>query len=389
MATHPPPRTPSAPGAPADHADALRRSLPLYWALVLTMLTGLFLVALWMLQGVLLLIFIAALFAAAVSGPSARMERMGVPRGIAVLLVYLLAAGVLFGIGYLVVPNAVAQVATAADDLPGYGERFEGIQQRYEALREDYPTLKPFDEQFAGVRDQVIDGATARLLNLPTRLFSLFIDTLSVFVISVMLVTNRERILTLILSLTHPSHRDETRTVLTRIWQRLGHYLRAKLIVMVIIGGITYLGLLLIGVPYPVMLAIIVALGQLIPRAGPWMARIPLLTIALLEGWMTFGLTFGLSIIVENLKGLVISPFVEGDQLDIHPLLVFISVLIGAAMFGAAGAFVAVPAAAALEVVFQEVILPWRKRQLQGAEEELRAEVLGTSATGAGSGAQP
>ncbi len=365
---------PPSPGV--DHADALRRSLPIYWALVLALLTGLLLLALWMLQGVLLLIFIAALFAAAVSGPSARLERLGLPRALAILSVYGVVASVLFGIGYLVVPNAVAQVATAADDLPGYSERFDGIRRQYEALREDYPALKPFNEQFAGVRDQVIDGATARLLDLPTRLFSLFIDTLSVFVISVMLVTNRERILTLILSLTHPAHRDETRMVLTRIWQRLGHYLRAKLIVMVIIGSITYVGLLLIGVPYPLMLAIIVALGQLIPRAGPWMARIPLLTIAMLEGWTTFGLTFGLSIIVENLKGLVISPFVEGDQLDIHPLLVFISVLIGATMFGAAGAFVAVPAAAALEVVFQEVILPWRKRQLQPAESEMRAEAL-------------
>jgi predicted PurR-regulated permease PerM len=68
---------------------------------------------------------------------------------------------------------------------------------------------------------------------------------------------------------------------------------------------------------------------------------------------------------------LVISPFVEGDQLDIPPLLVFIAVLVGAALLGPGGAFVAVPAAAMVQVVFEEVIIPWRRRQLAPAEAAL------------------
>ena len=113
------------------------------------------------------------------------------------------------------------------------------------------------------------------------------------------------------------------------MWTRIGYYLRAKLIVMVIVGAITYGALLLIGVPFALPLAIIVALGEAIPRAGPWLARIPLLAIAAFEGLATFGITFAASILIENLKGYLISPVVEGDQLDIHPLVVFISVLDG------------------------------------------------------------
>jgi len=147
------------------------------------------------------------------------------------------------------------------------------------------------------------------------------------------------------------------------MWTRIGAYLRAKVIVMVIVGAATYGALLLIGVPFAVPLAVIVAFGELIPRAGPWLARIPLLAVAALQGPKVFVLTFVASIVIENLKGYVISPFVEGDQLDIHPLLVFVSVLVGATLGGPAGAFVAVPLAAILDLLVKDVVVPWRKAQ--------------------------
>ena len=66
--------------------------------------------------------------------------------------------------------------------------------------------------------------------------------------------------------------------------------------------------------------------------------------------------------VIENAKGYVISPVVEGRQLDIHPLLVFASVLVGAGLGGFAGAFVAVPAAALVQTFVEEVLIPWRRR---------------------------
>lgn len=76
------------------------------------------------------------------------------------------------------------------------------------------------------------------------------------------------------------------------------------------------------------------------------------------------GMILAASVVIENLKGYVVSPLVEGDQLDIHPLLVFVSVLVGGSLLGLAGAFIAVPAAAMIQVLFEEVVIPWRKRQL-------------------------
>ncbi|HEX5165007.1 MAG TPA: AI-2E family transporter [Thermomicrobiales bacterium] len=365
---------PSGRGLPVSsdiHQMAIRQALPIYYGLLFALLTAGAILLLWWLKDVLLLLFISVLFAAAVSRPSAYLERIGIPRGFAAIAVYLASFAILVAVGWFVVPTAVSQVATLADNAPAYADRYDNLRASYDKLAEKYPTLGTFDEQVGSIQERIINSVAARLLDLPMRLFSIFLDTLAVFVISMLVVTSRERLLAFILAMVHPDHRETTQDVLVKMWQRLGHYLRAKLIVMAIVGAITYVVLLLIGVPYPLMLAIIVAFGELIPRVGPWIARIPLLAIALLDGWVTFGLTFAASIIIENLKGMVISPFVEGDQLDIPPLLVFVAVLVGAALLGPAGAFVAVPAAAMVQVVFEEVIIPWRRRQLAPAEEAL------------------
>ena len=134
-----------------------------------------------------------------------------------------------------------------------------------------------FDAQVERLGNAILERAGQRALDLPSALFALFLDALSVFVISLLLVTNRERILGFTLTLVHPDDRKFVGGLLEKMWTRVGAYLRAKLIVMAIVGALTYVTLLLIGVPFALVLAIIVALGEAIPRAGPWLARIPLL----------------------------------------------------------------------------------------------------------------
>ena len=367
----------------AGSEDSLvRRALPVYLALLLALLTAVSILLLYALRHVLLILFVSVLFAAALSGPSEWLhDQLRLPRGIAAVLIYVVAFGVLVAVGWLVVPPLLGQVAEFADRAPQYADRYDGIRKAYGDLRSDYPALPPFDDQMSRLGNAILDRAGERAASLPGNLFSLFLDLLSVFVISLLLVTNRMRLRGFTLSLVGLEHRDRVGLILDRSWMRIGVYLRAKVIVMAIVGGLTYVALLLIGVPFAVPLAIVVAFGELIPRAGPWLARIPLLSIAALEGPRTFVLTLVASIVIENLKGYLISPVVEGDQLDIHPLAVFVAVLVGATLAGPAGAFVAVPAAAIVDIVVREVVVPWRQDQI--ADEDGPADVpLSRAATG-------
>lgn len=369
----------------ARDQSLLERAMPIYVGLLFAILTTVGIVLLFWLRHVLLIVFVSVLFAAALSGPSEWLhQRLRLPRGLAAVLIYLVAFGVLVGIGWVVVPPLLGQIAEFADRAPDYGDRYRGLREAYGDLRSHFSALPPFDQQMSRLGNAILDRAGDQATALPTRLFALFLDMLSVFVISLLLVTNRTAIRRFILSLVRPSQRDDVAAVLDRCWARLGVYLRAKVIVMAIVGTLMYVALLLIGVPFAVPLAIIVAFGELVPRAGPWIARIPLLAIAALEGPRAFLLTLGVSIAIENLKGYVISPFVEGDQLDIPPLLVFVAVLVGATLGGAAGAFVAVPAAAVLDVVAREVVVPWRRAQVQEGNGKVTHELGRRSRAGPG-----
>ena len=348
--------------ATAPRDSLVQRALPIYVALLFAILTVCTILILLELGHVLLVLFISVLFAAALSGPAERLARWRIPRAVAVILIYLTALGAIAVTGWLVVPPLFEQTATFADRAPEYAARYEGFRDTYNQLREDYPALPSFDAEVSRFGNRILERAGDRALELPGLAFTAFLDLLSIFVISMLLVTNRERLVGFGLSLVHPTDRELVASLVDKMWNRVGFYLRAKVIVMTIVGAITYAALLVIGVPFALMLAVVVAFGEAIPRAGPWLARIPLLAIAALEDWQTFLLVFAASVVIENAKGYVISPVVEGRQLDIHPLLVFVSVLVGAGLGGFAGAFVAVPAAALVQTFVEEVLLPWRHR---------------------------
>ncbi len=346
----------------------LDRALPVYLGLLFAILTVVAVVLLFMVRHVLLVLFVSVLFAAALTGPSEWLHRRSrLPLGLAAVLIYIASFALIIGIGWVVVPPLLGQVVEFADRAPEYTERYEGIREAYAELRADFPALPPFEEQLSRLGDAILARAGERAAALPGNVFSIFIDLLAVFFISLLHLTNRLRIRDFVLSVTHPDHRRRTGLVLDRTWLRVGGYLRAKVIVMTIVGVLTYVSLIVIGVPFAIPLSVIVAFGELIPLVGSWLARIPLLAIAALDSPRTFVLTFLASILIQNLQGYVISPLVEGDQLDIHPLLVFVAVLVGASLGGAIGAFVAVPAAAIVDLVVQEVVVPWRRARLRGS----------------------
>lgn len=347
-----------------------QRALPIYYALLMAIATVFGIYVLLRLQHVLLILFISLLFAAALARPAEYLAKFYIPRALAVILIYIVVLGLVTALGWYLVPPVLTQIGELSTELPTYADRFQGAQERYEELRREYPRLESLDEELTGIGERITTRVGEELIGLPLTLFGLFFDALSVFFISIMIVTNRERLLSLTLSLIHPDHRETSEVVLRKMWNRLGAYLRAKLIVMTIIGVLTFAVLYYMGVPFALLIALFVAIVEAIPRIGPWIGRVPLAVFAALQGTDVLIIVMLSSLVIQNAKGYFISPFIEGSQLDIHPLLVFISVLVGGALLGIPGAFVAVPAAALIQVFFEEVIIPWRLQQLEVAAKQ-------------------
>ena len=175
--------------------SAWDKAKPIYVALLLAILTWIALQALGRLTHVLLIIFVSILFAAALTGPVRLLERWRVPRAVSVILIYAVSLLLVVGLLWFVTPPLFDQVAGIGDRAPEYAERYDRVQEAYEEIRSNYGSLPPFDAQVERLGNAILERAGQRALDLPSALFALFLDALSVFVISLLLVTNRERIL--------------------------------------------------------------------------------------------------------------------------------------------------------------------------------------------------
>src|SRR5215211_8868426 len=181
------------------------RALPIYLGLLFAILTVIAVVVLFLIRHVLLVLFVSMLFAAALTGPSEWIHRrLRLPLGLAALVIYIACFALIIGVGWIVVPPLLGQVVEFADRAPEYADRYEGIREAYAELRTDFPALPPFEDQLSRLGDAILDRAGERAAALPGDVFSIFIDLLAVFFVSLLLLTNRLRIRNFVLSLTNP-----------------------------------------------------------------------------------------------------------------------------------------------------------------------------------------
>jgi len=148
-----------------------------------------------------------------------------------------------------------------------------------------------------------------------------------------------------------PAYRPEIKTLLHRLHRTWRAYLRGQLYLMIIIGVVTWVGATAIGLPGAFPLAVIAGVMELIPNLGPFLAAIPAVIVALIQGStylavnnLIFALiVIGLYILIQQLENTFIVPRILGEAVDLHPFVVLIGVVIGANVAGILGALLAAP----------------------------------------------
>ncbi len=363
-------RLPEREGTRAGAGSRLVYMPSIYLALLLFGLTAVGFYLLIRLQFLLILLFLSVLLACGVAGPVRRLEQWRLPRSLAIGLVYLGVLGVFAGIGWYVLPRLVGQAVNIAQDIPNRIEQTEQWRRRVEDLGRDYPILEQLDARLTEFASGAGEDVATRLLEMPRAFAKAIFSLVTIFTIAFLLLMAKERLLDVLLSVFHPRQRATTRRVLDEMGVRLGAYLRSKIIVMVIVGTLVFATLFALGSPYAVLVAIFAGTFEALPRIGPWIGRAGIAVAVLPLGWEKVAIAMVAHVVIENLKGLFLSPIIEGNQVDIYPLTAFVAIIAGGLLLGWVGAFIAVPAAAVVQVVVEDVLIPWRHRQLAAAEQE-------------------
>jgi predicted PurR-regulated permease PerM len=198
-------------------------------------------------------------------------------------------------------------------------------------------------------------GQASRLLGVATAVFSGVLYLIFTLILALYLTIDGDRIRRyLILFL--PLDRQAQAVLLSeRIGTRLGAWARGEALLAGIIGGLTWLGALAIGLPYAAALALIAAVGELIPNLGPIIAAIPLIAVGFLASPTQGLLAIGLAVLVQQLENNLIVPRVMGQAVNLHPVAVMLAILAGNQLLGIPGALLAVPVVASLSVVLDEI----------------------------------
>ena len=160
------------------------------------------------------------------------------------------------------------------------------------------------------------------------------------------------------------SHRKSTVRLLKDIDEALGSYIRGQLIVCLIAGTLAYIGYLIVGMPYALLLAGIVAITNVIPYIGPFIGAAPALLMASTVSIKMMLLVIIVNTVCQVLEGNIISPQVVGRTLHLHPLVIIFALLVGGQLAGIVGMILAVPIFAACKVIVQHMFAYYVRRKI-------------------------
>lgn len=334
------------------------------------------------LESVTLPLLLALLLAYCFDPAVRRLEGRGIPRWAGVLLVFVMLTLVLGGFAAFLVPAVRGEIQTIQKALPSYAE---GL---YHALPATWlqhlgisgqGELQPLlGKLLAGVKNLSFDVVN-QVAVFVSRAFSstigFMIAVLGYLIIPVYLfylLLDFDRFHAGLLGLVPPRFRERLVALGREVDQVLGAFLRGQLSVCLILAVLYSIGLLFIGIDLALVIGIFSGLAFIIPYLGTIFGIVVAGTMAVAKyhDFLHLLLVVGWFGLVQSLEGMVITPRVVGDRVGLHPMVTILAVLIGGDLFGFLGLLLAVPTAAAANVLLRHLLEAYRRTAFYLAERE-------------------
>jgi predicted PurR-regulated permease PerM len=334
------------------------RALILY-AIWMTAFSVVVLWAAYQARHILLLLYISGLLAVGFSPMIRLIERQRVlpigtqrfPRWLAILVLYLAILGALVGMGFLVVPPLVEQARQLGAALPEMFDRGQTF------LVEQGILEHPLSVREAVERAPVPggSGAVGTVFGTIAGFVGGVFGFLTILIVTFYLLVEADALRQSMLRLFPPDRRRRAAIASEHITVKVSAWLGGQLLLGFIIGLTTWIGLWALGVPYYYVLALIAGIGELIPVVGPILAAIPALAVAATVSWEKALFVLIFFVIQQQVENHVLVPKIMERQVGVSAVTVIVALLLGGNLLGIVGAILAVPTAAIIQVVFNEL----------------------------------
>ncbi|TCS40793.1 AI-2E family transporter [Reinekea marinisedimentorum] len=329
-------------------------------AIILVLLALLTCILLYMFGSVLAPLFAAIILSYLLSPIVDRLQKFKVPHTLAVVLVFLFFFGTLFIALVTIIPALVKQITALVGDIPQMMRHF---QQEIAKLPEKYPEIVSEELVLQWVSsldlNQVGHQLTGWVPNVVTFSLNTLPSVLGVLVYAVVvplmvffILKDREYLWESFKSML-PSRRQLMNRIALEMNQQIANYIRGKFIEILIVGGVSFVTFVLLGLNYAALLAVLVGFSVLIPYIGATVVTIPVFAIGAFQ-WGFTSEMYGVMVaylIIQILDGNVLVPLLFSEAVNLHPVAIIVAVIIFGGVWGFWGIFFAIPLATLVKAV--------------------------------------
>lgn len=325
-------------------------------------------IALWTLyqiRSTLLLIYVCVLFATGLSPIVRWIERRRpvggrrrLPRPVAILLIYAAVLGALAGMATMIVQPLVEQSRAFWKELPNLLAQIEARLQSWGLISPD-TSVKELLQQAPGSAD-----AVTMLMGTVWGFVGGLFGFITILLLTFYLLVEAQGIFDFFVRLFPRERRHKVAEVSALVTTKVSAWLGGQILLGFIIGTTTAIGLALMGVPYFYLLALIAGIGEMIPIVGPIVSAIPAIAVAFT---VSPGLALGVAAFFfaqQQLENAVLVPKIMGQTVGLGAVTVITSLIIGGELLGIVGALLAVPTAAIVKVLVEELYLAEKQPEL-------------------------
>jgi predicted PurR-regulated permease PerM len=308
---------------------------------------------LYLVRNVLGLLLIAVFLAVALGRPVGFLTHRGVPRAAAILLVYLAIFLAVFGVGLVMVPPVVEGADELVSSVPGYVAELRE-SETIRAYDDRYGITERLEGQLASLPQRLV-GALSALQGVTVGVFSTLFQLVTILVMSFILLLDGSFFTDFFFRQLGPARERRARMVAQNVYVAVGGYVAGAFAVALMAGLSTFVALSVIGVPYAIPLAVLMAFFDLIPLIGATIAGLLIAVVAAFDNFPTSLIAWAIFLVVyQQVENNLVQPFVQRRAVALHPLLVIVAVLMGATLLGVLGALLAIPAAASIQILLKE-----------------------------------
>ncbi|WP_286238976.1 AI-2E family transporter [Neptuniibacter halophilus] len=314
-------------------------------------------------------VFAGIILAFLMQGGVNRLKQLNVPHLLSVVLVFLAFVGGLAALLLIVMPLAWRQSVNLFNELPGIMSQTQSVllllPERYpEMISEE--RIRELISLAATELSQMGQWVVTFSLNSITNIIALLIYLVLVPILVFFFLKDGAS-----LANWWVSFLPEKREMMTKVWvemdDQIANYIRGKAIEIIVVGAVTYVTFVFLGINYAALLGILVGLSVLIPYIGAALVTLPVALIAFFQwGWssefMYLMIAYG---IIQALDGNVLVPLLFSEAVNLHPVAIIVAVLVFGGLWGFWGLFFAIP----LATLFKAVVNAWPKVQQVGVEE--------------------